>query len=888
MTHSKLGSLIIVSVLILVVLAPVLTFASAPATAANTSDTADTYVVEQGGECILLEPHGDGTETVEAFYDYRTPYTDPSAWDYSSYGTEHLQDNQVSKVFVYEGAEGTSLVFLHDERSEDGEPQPYGSTITMQISDLPEGVWAVQDDTYQNDSQDDNWEIGDSSTTVDWMWQPDRSDGGAYRGLHGMDAEDAITVDPSFNEEADHWGEWNWSGDDDNRTERWVARSGDGTETELDTTEPITIQRGICGADETAPEANADVSPTTVAPGEDVTFDASESTDDLGVEGYEWEFGDGSEPATGETVTHAYAENGTYDATLTVTDGANNTDTATVPVTVEAEDTDAAPTAVLEAPESVMAGEPATFDARNSTDDEGIVSYQWTVDGASVDADGPTLERTFADAGTYTVGVTVVDGSDQTNATTTDVTVEAAPDEPPMAAASADPTTVAPGEPVAFDGTASTDDGEITAYEWGFGDGNASDGATASHAYASAGEYEATLTVTDDANNSADATVPVTVEAEETDDDSEDESGDDESDGSDDADDRDDSGDSDDADDSDDSDGPDETDDSGDDSPSSSPSDGSPSSGGSSGGTGGAAPPADESSSASVSQTDDGRLVVTVENAAEGEAVSADVPGDENATGLRSVELVPDTDADELNVTLSPSDDVSAPNGTDAGLYEVRTENGSTVRNVTYRFAVDRAAIGESGELRVLAGDGSNVTALNHTVVENGSTTVLDATTADVDRVVVAAVAPDVSATAIGTNGTATAGEPATVEATLANDGHLDANRTVNLTVDGAVVDSQTVTVRAGETANVSFETTFDAAGDARISVAGTEATITVASADGSTDTEGDTVTGGDAESSDTDTESTDAAPTSGQSTELALAGLGILVIGAVGLIRIL
>jgi nucleotide-binding universal stress UspA family protein len=152
----------------------------------------------------------------------------------------------------------------------------------------------------------------------------------------------------------------------------------------------------------------------------------------------------------------------------------------------------------------------------------------------------------------------------------------------------------------------------------------------------------------------------------------------------------------------------------------------------------------------------------------------------------------------------------------------------------------------------------------------------------------VAAVAPDVSATAIGTDGTATVGEPATVEATLANDGHLDANQTVNLTVDGAVVDSRNVTVRAGETANVSFETTFDTPGNVRVSVAGTEGTVTVASADGSTDTEGDAVTEGDAESSSTDTESTDAEPTSGQSTGLALAGLGILVIGAAGLIRML
>jgi len=147
------------------------------------------------------------------------------------------------------------------------------------------------------------------------------------------------------------------------------------------------------------------------------------------------------------------------------------------------------------------------------------------------------------------------------------------------------------------------------------------------------------------------------------------------------------------------------------------------------------------------------------------------------------------------------------------------------------------------------------VSTIDHTVVENGSTTVFRATTTDVRRVVVAAVAPDVSATAIGTDGTATVGEPATVEATLANDGHLDANQTVNLTVDGAVVDSRNVTVRAGETANVSFETTFDTPGNVRVSVAGTEGTVTVASADGSTDTEGDAVTEERRRGSSTDTE---------------------------------
>lgn len=54
--------------------------------------------------------------------------------------------------------------------------------------------------------------------------------------------------------------------------------------------------------------------------GEPVRFDASESTDDLVVISYQWDFGDG-EFTTGRIVTHQYAEPGEYTARLTVVDG---------------------------------------------------------------------------------------------------------------------------------------------------------------------------------------------------------------------------------------------------------------------------------------------------------------------------------------------------------------------------------------------------------------------------------------------------------------------------------------------------------------------------------------------------------------------------------------
>jgi LysM repeat protein len=67
-----------------------------------------------------------------------------------------------------------------------------------------------------------------------------------------------------------------------------------------------------------------------------VPFDASGSTDaDGSIESYGWDFGDGtSATATEAEVTHGYKEDGTYTATLTVTDNCGATDTATVDVTI--------------------------------------------------------------------------------------------------------------------------------------------------------------------------------------------------------------------------------------------------------------------------------------------------------------------------------------------------------------------------------------------------------------------------------------------------------------------------------------------------------------------------------------------------------------------------
>lgn len=71
----------------------------------------------------------------------------------------------------------------------------------------------------------------------------------------------------------------------------------------------------------------------TVDAGATVVFDASGSSDNMGIAGFLWDFGDG-ESAEGLTVSHIYGRGGAFNVTLTVEDGAGNKGLDHVIVTV--------------------------------------------------------------------------------------------------------------------------------------------------------------------------------------------------------------------------------------------------------------------------------------------------------------------------------------------------------------------------------------------------------------------------------------------------------------------------------------------------------------------------------------------------------------------------
>jgi PKD repeat protein len=84
--------------------------------------------------------------------------------------------------------------------------------------------------------------------------------------------------------------------------------------------------------------------------------------------------------------------------------------------------------------------------------------------------------------------------------------------QPPVAAASANPVSGTAPLNVAFSAAGSSDpDGSIVAYSWNFGDGGAGTGASASHTYTAAGTYTAVLTVTDNGGATGTASVAITV-----------------------------------------------------------------------------------------------------------------------------------------------------------------------------------------------------------------------------------------------------------------------------------------------------------------------------------------------------------------------------------------
>jgi parallel beta-helix repeat protein len=150
-----------------------------------------------------------------------------------------------------------------------------------------------------------------------------------------LSAVDAISgvAQMQFSNDNVTWSEWEAYA----TSKSWALIAGDGAKTvyvqykdNLGLVSYIYQDNIVLDTIKPTAEAGQD---QTVDTGAIVAFDASSSTDNIGIVNYEWNFGD-STTGSGQTTTHTYASAGTYTVTLTVRDAAGNTATDTTVITV--------------------------------------------------------------------------------------------------------------------------------------------------------------------------------------------------------------------------------------------------------------------------------------------------------------------------------------------------------------------------------------------------------------------------------------------------------------------------------------------------------------------------------------------------------------------------
>jgi len=151
-----------------------------------------------------------------------------------------------------------------------------------------------------------------------------------------------------------------------------------------------------------------------------VTFDGSNSSDNVGIKRYVWTFFDVS-PQTlhGVKATYDFRTPGVYTVTLTASDAEGNQGVDTVVVTVWD-----VTSPVAEAGPNQTLVEQATiiFDGGHSRDNMAIVSYEWDF-GDGTKGTGLSADHTYAYSGTYKVILTVKDAANNSDTDSTFITV---------------------------------------------------------------------------------------------------------------------------------------------------------------------------------------------------------------------------------------------------------------------------------------------------------------------------------------------------------------------------------------------------------------------------------------------------------------------------------
>jgi len=173
------------------------------------------------------------------------------------------------------------------------------------------------------------------------------------------------------------------------------------------------------------PNADFDYAPTLPATGQEVSFDASSSSDPDGtIDLYEWDWNDDGtydHTSTSTSALHTFTTAGTHTVTLRITDDEGASDTYSTDVVVNAR-----PQAMYSfSPASPLAGQTITFNASPSSDSDGtIVLFEWDWDDdGTYDDTGALTTFYYVEAGLHDVTLRVTDDSGATDTFTDTISI---------------------------------------------------------------------------------------------------------------------------------------------------------------------------------------------------------------------------------------------------------------------------------------------------------------------------------------------------------------------------------------------------------------------------------------------------------------------------------
>jgi subtilisin family serine protease len=257
---------------------------------------------------------------------------------------------------------------------------------------------------------------------------------------------------------------------------------------------------------------------TASCPTSQCTFDASSSTDNVGIVKYAWTWGDGrGENKTLPITRNTWSVTGLYTVTLTVSNAGGLTNTISKQVAVP----DQPPVATIAAPASgntFMQGMPVNFIGSATDFEDGTLPGSALVWSSSMNGQlgvGTSLSTSILTPGTHTITLTATDVLGVVGIATRTIII--ASNQSPTAAISApaNTSTFLLGSSVNFTGSGSDpEDGTLSGASlvWASNrDGQIGTGATLSTSTLSAGIHTITLTAKDSRGATALATVTVVI-----------------------------------------------------------------------------------------------------------------------------------------------------------------------------------------------------------------------------------------------------------------------------------------------------------------------------------------------------------------------------------------